>query len=134
MIDSRLTDSVGGRGRSSGRSGLRPYMRLPLSRHDRALPTMVAQRISRRTVVDWGSPYPQRALHNLTYGPIAGRGTLAEIGDGAVCETDAQCSGRRRRAVHPRRDVVGVRVAREGLAGLAGIDPDAARFGDGRIE
>ncbi len=53
-----------------------PYMRLLLSRHDRALPTMVAQRISRRTVVDWGSSYPQRALHNLTYGPIAGRGTL----------------------------------------------------------
>jgi hypothetical protein len=26
--------------------------------------------------VDWGSSYPQRALHNLTYGPIAGRGTL----------------------------------------------------------
>jgi hypothetical protein len=67
---------TGGRGRSSGRSGLRPYMRLLLSRHDRALPTMVAQRISRRTVVDWGSSYPQRALHNLTYGPIAGRGTL----------------------------------------------------------
>src|ERR1700677_5353502 len=52
------------------------YMRLLLSRHDRALPTMVAQRISRRTVMDWGSSYPQRALHNLTYGPIAGRGTL----------------------------------------------------------
>ena len=30
---------TGGRGRSSGRSGLRPYMRLLLSRHDRALPT-----------------------------------------------------------------------------------------------
>ena len=26
--------------------------------------------------MDWGSSYPQRALHNLTYGPIAGRGTL----------------------------------------------------------
>ena len=63
-------------GRSSGRCGPRPYMRLLLSRHDRALPTMVAQRISRRTVVDWGSSYPQRALRNLTYGPIAGHGTL----------------------------------------------------------
>ena len=26
--------------------------------------------------MDWGSSYPQRALHNLTYGPIAGRGPL----------------------------------------------------------
>ena len=39
---------IGGRCHSSGRSEPRPYMRLLLSRHDRALPTMVAQRISRR--------------------------------------------------------------------------------------
>jgi hypothetical protein len=31
---------------------------------------------SRGGLLDWGSSYPQRALHNLTYGPIAGRGTL----------------------------------------------------------
>jgi hypothetical protein len=58
-------------GRSSGRRAPHPYMRLPLSKRDRALATMVARWISRRTVVDWGSSYPQRALHNLTYGPIA---------------------------------------------------------------
>src|ERR1700678_3609762 len=76
VVIAELGQTTGSRKSVLIRPLTRPYMRLLLSRHDRALPTMVAQRISRRTVVDWGSSYPQRALHNLTYGPIAGRGTL----------------------------------------------------------
>ena len=48
--------------------------------------------------MDWGSSYPQRALHNLTYGPIAGRGTLDR-------NHNASCTRRRPRldVTHPKR-------------------------------